>query len=36
MVPNDDGLRTAVVEALTATKLPILRWPGGCFADDYH
>ena len=35
-VPNDEGLRTAAVEALRAMRLPILRWPGGCFADDYH
>ena len=35
-IPNDGGLRTAAVEALRAMHLPVLRWPGGCFADDYH
>ena len=35
-IPNEAGLRTDVVEALAAMKLPVLRWPGGCFADDYH
>ena len=35
-IPNVDGMRTDVVEALKAIKLPVLRWPGGCFADEYH
>lgn len=35
-IPNIDGMRTDVVEALKAMKLPVLRWPGGCFADEYH
>ena len=35
-VPNVDGIRTDVVEALTPLQIPVLRWPGGCFADDYH
>lgn len=35
-VPNVNGMRTDVVEALKAVKLPVLRWPGGCFADEYH
>jgi alpha-N-arabinofuranosidase len=35
-VPNAGGLRTDVVAALKALKVPNLRWPGGCFADDYH
>lgn len=35
-IPNDEGLRRDVVQALAAMKLPVLRWPGGCFADDYH
>ncbi|QCB94993.1 alpha-N-arabinofuranosidase [Cellulomonas shaoxiangyii] len=35
-VPNERGIRTDVVEALRALKIPNLRWPGGCFADDYH
>ena len=29
-------MRTDIVEALKAIKLPVLRWPGGCFADEYH
>ncbi|GAA2000862.1 alpha-N-arabinofuranosidase [Microbacterium ulmi] len=35
-VPNDGGIRLDVVEALRALRIPNLRWPGGCFADDYH
>ena len=35
-IPNVNGIRTDVVEALKAIKLPVLRWPGGCFADTYH
>ncbi|WP_152364310.1 alpha-N-arabinofuranosidase [Microlunatus speluncae] len=35
-VPNVDGLRTDVIEALKGLRIPVLRWPGGCFADDYH
>jgi alpha-N-arabinofuranosidase len=35
-IPNIDGMRTDVVEALKAMGLPLLRWPGGCFADEYH
>ena len=34
--PNIRGLRRDVVEALRDLKIPNLRWPGGCFADDYH
>lgn len=30
------GIRNDVVEALKATNIPNLRWPGGCFADEYH
>jgi alpha-N-arabinofuranosidase len=30
------GIRRDVVEALRAINPPVLRWPGGCFADDYH
>ena len=29
-------MRTDVVEALKHIKVPVLRWPGGCFADEYH
>lgn len=35
-IPNTNGIRNDVVEALKAMKLPVLRWPGGCFADEYH
>ena len=35
-IPNKNGMRTDVVEALKELKLPVLRWPGGCFADEYH
>lgn len=35
-IPNHKGMRTDVVEALRDIKLPVLRWPGGCFADEYH
>lgn len=35
-IPNTNGYRTDVVEAFKAIKLPVLRWPGGCFADTYH
>jgi alpha-N-arabinofuranosidase len=35
-VPNVDGIRTDVVEALAPLEIPVLRWPGGCFADDYN
>ena len=35
-IPNTNGMRNDVVEALKEIKLPVLRWPGGCFADEYH
>ncbi|SFS05183.1 alpha-N-arabinofuranosidase [Anaeromicropila populeti] len=35
-IPNTNGMRTDVVEALKEMKIPVLRWPGGCFADEYH
>ena len=35
-IPNKNGMRTDVVEALKALSIPVLRWPGGCFADEYH
>src|SRR5690554_5684662 len=35
-IPNIDGMRTDIVEALKKIKIPVLRWPGGCFADEYH
>ncbi|HHV31446.1 MAG TPA: alpha-N-arabinofuranosidase [Clostridiales bacterium] len=35
-IPNVNGMRTDVVEALKHIRVPVLRWPGGCFADEYH
>lgn len=35
-IPNTNGIRNDVVEALKELKIPVLRWPGGCFADEYH
>jgi alpha-N-arabinofuranosidase len=35
-VPNRDGIRTEIIEALRRIRIPNLRWPGGCFADEYH
>ena len=35
-IPNVNGMRTDVVEALKDIQIPVLRWPGGCFADEYH
>jgi alpha-L-arabinofuranosidase len=34
-VPNTQGIRTALVEALRRIRAPVIRWPGGCFADSY-
>jgi alpha-N-arabinofuranosidase len=34
--PNTRGIRNDVVAALKAIRVPVLRWPGGCFADEYH
>lgn len=36
LIPNVNGMRVDVVEALKEIKIPVLRWPGGCFADEYH
>src|SRR5690242_15404076 len=35
-IPNTRGIRNDVVTALKALKVPDVRWPGGCFADEYH
>ena len=35
-IPNINGARKDVIEALKKMKIPNLRWPGGCFADTYH
>jgi alpha-N-arabinofuranosidase len=34
-IPNDGGIRRALIDALKAIKAPVIRWPGGCFADSY-
>jgi len=34
-VPNTGGIRTALVDSLKRIKAPVIRWPGGCFADSY-
>ena len=35
-IPNVRGIRSDVVQALRAIRVPNVRWPGGCFADGYH
>ncbi|GAC1587974.1 MAG: alpha-L-arabinofuranosidase C-terminal domain-containing protein [Chitinophagaceae bacterium] len=35
-IPNTAGVRNDVIAALKKLKVPVLRWPGGCFADTYH
>ncbi|SDQ50841.1 alpha-N-arabinofuranosidase [Flagellimonas zhangzhouensis] len=35
-IPNQDGVRSDIIDALIDLKIPNLRWPGGCFADTYH
>lgn len=35
-IPNRNGMRADVIDALKAIEIPVLRWPGGCFADTYH
>jgi alpha-N-arabinofuranosidase len=36
IIPNTAGVRNDVIAALKKLKIPVLRWPGGCFADTYH
>jgi alpha-N-arabinofuranosidase len=36
VIPNTRGIRNDVVMALKKIRIPNLRWPGGCFADEYH
>ncbi|MSP13728.1 MAG: alpha-N-arabinofuranosidase [Chloroflexi bacterium] len=36
LIPNTRGIRNEIVAALRAVRIPNLRWPGGCFADEYH
>lgn len=35
-IPNTNGYRNDVLNALKQLQIPVLRWPGGCFADEYH
>src|SRR3954470_18328849 len=35
-IPNTNGVRNDIIQALRKLKIPNLRWPGGCFADTYH
>ena len=35
-IPQQNGFRADVLEALRALPVPMLRWPGGCYADHYH
>lgn len=35
-IPNTHGYRNDVLAALKELHIPVLRWPGGCFADEYH
>ncbi len=35
-IPNVEGFRKQAVDWLREVGIPVLRWPGGCFADDYH
>ena len=36
IIPNTEGVRNDIIAALKKLKVPVLRWPGGCFADTYH
>ena len=35
-IPNQDGIRKDSVNLLRSVQTPLIRWPGGCFADTYH
>ena len=35
-IPHENGIRTDVVEAFRNIRVPTIRWPGGCFAEEYH
>ena len=35
-IPNTRGWRNDAIAALKDLKVPVVRWPGGCFADEYH
>src|SRR6266702_1897435 len=34
-IPNRFGIRSELIEMLSKIKVPVIRWPGGCFADTY-
>ena len=36
LLSDENGFRTDVIEALNELKVPVIRWPGGCFVDGYH
>lgn len=35
-IPNTNGVRNDIIDALKQIRVPNMRWPGGCFADEYH
>jgi len=35
-IPNEKGIRKDIAEAFRQIKVPVIRWPGGCFAEEYH
>jgi alpha-N-arabinofuranosidase len=35
-IPQSNGFRNDVIAALKNLSVPVIRWPGGCFADEYH
>jgi alpha-N-arabinofuranosidase len=35
-IPNVGGIRKALVDSLRQLRVPVIRWPGGCFADSYN
>lgn len=35
-IPNEKGIRKDVAEAFRQIRVPTIRWPGGCFAEEYH
>jgi alpha-N-arabinofuranosidase len=34
-IPNEGGIRKSLIDSLKRIKAPVIRWPGGCFADSY-
>lgn len=35
-ITRNGKIRMDIVKALKQINVPVLRWPGGCFADQYH